>query len=71
MTATTASAAMRGREAAIRGCYAYSRNDFMAAIDIYVNETTRHAEVKDLGPDAPLPPSAFDFVFPTGTTMLY
>ena len=22
-------------------------------------------------PDAPLPPSAFDFVFPTGTTMLY
>ena len=22
-------------------------------------------------PDAPLPPSAFDFAFPTGTTMLY
>jgi hypothetical protein len=34
-------------------------------------ETTRHAEVSDLGPDAPLPPSAFDFQFPTGTTMLY
>jgi outer membrane lipoprotein-sorting protein len=32
---------------------------------------TRHAEVTDLGPDAPLPPSAFDFVFPTGTTMLF
>jgi hypothetical protein len=34
-------------------------------------ETTRRAEVTDLGPDAPLPPTAFDFVFPTGTTMLY
>ena len=32
---------------------------------------TRHAEVVDFGPDAPLPPSAFQFVFPTGTTMLY
>ena len=32
---------------------------------------TRDAEVVDLGPDAPLPPSVFDFVFPTGTTMLY
>jgi hypothetical protein len=34
-------------------------------------EATRSAEVTDLGPDAPLPPAAFDFVFPTGTTMLY
>ncbi|MEP6639161.1 MAG: hypothetical protein ABJC39_07405 [Chloroflexota bacterium] len=34
-------------------------------------ETTRQAEVTTLGPDAPLPPSAFDFHFPTGTTMLY
>lgn len=32
---------------------------------------TRHAEVEDLAPDAPLPPAAFDFAFPTGTTMLY
>jgi hypothetical protein len=32
---------------------------------------TRHAEVIDFGPDAPLQPSAFQFVFPTGTTMLY
>ena len=32
---------------------------------------TRTAEATDVGPDAPLPPSAFDFVFPTGTTMLY
>ena len=32
---------------------------------------TRHAEVVDFAPDAPLPASIFDFVFPTGTTMLY
>jgi hypothetical protein len=31
----------------------------------------RAAEVVDLTPDAPLPPSAFEFVFPSGTTMLY
>ena len=34
-------------------------------------ETTRHAEVTDLGPDAPIPATMFDFAFPTGTTMLY
>ena len=32
---------------------------------------TRDAEVIDFAPDAALPPSAFEFVFPTGTTMLY
>jgi hypothetical protein len=32
---------------------------------------TRHAEVVDFVPDAALPPSALEFVFPTGTTMLY
>ena len=32
---------------------------------------TRMAEVTELAPDAPLPPTAFDFVFPSGTTMLY
>jgi len=32
---------------------------------------TRHAEVVDFVPDASLPPSALEFVFPTGTTMLY
>jgi hypothetical protein len=32
---------------------------------------TRDAEVVDLGPDAPLPSTAFDFTFPSGTTMLY
>jgi len=31
----------------------------------------RHADVTDLAPDAPLPPSAFEFDFPSGTTMLY
>ncbi len=32
---------------------------------------TRDAEVIELSPDSPLPPAAFHFVFPTGTTMLY
>jgi len=34
-------------------------------------ERTRDAEVVDLEPDAVLQPTTFDFVFPTGTTMLY
>ena len=32
---------------------------------------TRHAEVTSLQPDAPLPPSAFDFAFPSDTTFIY
>jgi outer membrane lipoprotein-sorting protein len=32
---------------------------------------TREGEVIDFAPDAALPPFAFEFVFPTGTTMLY
>jgi len=32
---------------------------------------TRQADVVNLAPDAALPPGAFDFVFPSGTTMLY
>ncbi len=32
---------------------------------------TRHAEVIELLPDVALPSTAFHFVFPTGTTMLY
>ena len=32
---------------------------------------TRDAMVVDYAPDAPLPPSTFDFTFPTGTTMLF
>jgi outer membrane lipoprotein-sorting protein len=34
-------------------------------------EATRYAEVVDLEPDAALQSTTFDFVFPTGTTMLY
>lgn len=34
-------------------------------------ETTRSAGVVDLKPDAPLPPSIFDFSFPAGTTLIY
>ena len=34
-------------------------------------EVTRDAEAVDLEPDAVLQPTTFDFVFPTGTTMLY
>ncbi len=34
-------------------------------------EVTRYAEVTALQPDVALPPAAFYFVFPTGTTMLY
>jgi outer membrane lipoprotein-sorting protein len=33
--------------------------------------TTRRARVTEIAPDAPLAPSTFQFVFPTGTTMLY
>jgi hypothetical protein len=40
-------------------------------IETIGGSVTRHAEVVDFVPDAPLPPSAFQFVFPTGTTMLY
>jgi outer membrane lipoprotein-sorting protein len=40
-------------------------------IETFGDTVTRHAEVTDLGADAPLPPSAFEFVFPSGTTILY
>ena len=33
--------------------------------------TTRDARVTEIAPDAALAPSTFQFVFPTGTTMLY
>ena len=32
---------------------------------------TRLAQVSEIAPDAPLAPNTFQFVFPTGTTMLY
>ena len=34
-------------------------------------ERDPHAEVVEFAPDAPLPATALQFVFPTGTTMLY
>jgi hypothetical protein len=40
-------------------------------VEIIGGTTTRHAEVTELSPDTPLPASAFEFVFPSGTTMLY
>ncbi len=40
-------------------------------IESFGPDVTRHAEVTDIRPDASLPPTAFDFVFPTGTTMLF
>jgi hypothetical protein len=41
------------------------------AADHHHGPASYAAEVTDLGPDAPLPPAAFDFALPTGTTMLY
>jgi hypothetical protein len=35
------------------------------------DQVTRDALVTSLIPDAPLPPTAFDFAFPTGTTILF
>lgn len=40
-------------------------------IETIAGVVARHAEVTELAPDGPLSASAFDFVFPTGTTMLY
>jgi hypothetical protein len=40
-------------------------------IETFEGSITRDAAVTEVEPDGPLPPSAFDFVFPTGTTMLF
>ena len=40
-------------------------------VESIAGDVTRNAEVIELSPDVPLPPAAFYFVFPTGTTMLY
>ena len=40
-------------------------------IETIGGNVTRDAVVTVLEPDASLPPSAFEFVFPTGTTMLF
>ena len=43
----------------------------MRLVESFGTTVTRVAEVTDIRPDAPLPPTTFEFVFPTGTTMLY
>ena len=43
----------------------------MRLIESIGGEVTRDAEVVDLAQDAPLPPNAFDFSFPSDTTMLF
>jgi hypothetical protein len=40
-------------------------------IERVAGEVTRHAEVTEFGPDAPLAPSAFDFRVPSDARMLY
>ena len=40
-------------------------------VETIEGSVTRDAVVTEVEPDASLPPTAFDFVFPTGTTMLY
>jgi hypothetical protein len=40
-------------------------------VESFGGDISRDAQVTDIQPDAPLPPAALDFVFPTGTTMLY
>lgn len=40
-------------------------------VERIAGEITRQADAVEVAPDASLPPSAFEFVFPTGTTMLY
>jgi outer membrane lipoprotein-sorting protein len=40
-------------------------------VETIAGDVTRDAQVVSLDPDAALQPSTFDFVFPTGTTMLY
>jgi hypothetical protein len=40
-------------------------------VETIAGQPTRHAEVVDFAPDAPIPASAFDFSFPADTTMLF
>ena len=40
-------------------------------IETIGGDVTRRADAVDYAPDAPIPPAAFDFVFPSDTTMLY
>ncbi len=40
-------------------------------VESVAEHISRFAEIAVLQPDAPLPPSAFDFAFPEGTTFIY
>ncbi len=40
-------------------------------VETIAGEITRHAEVVVFEPDAALPPAAFEFTFPTGTSRIY
>jgi len=40
-------------------------------IETIAGRPTRHAEVVDFAPEAPIPPSAFEFAFPSDTKMLF
>lgn len=40
-------------------------------VETVAGDVTRHAEVVLFEPDVPLPPSAFDFSFPPGTTTIF
>ena len=40
-------------------------------IETIGGEVTRRADAVDYAPDAPIPPAAFEFAFPSDTTMLF
>ena len=40
-------------------------------VETIAGQPTRHAEVVDFAPEAPIPASAFEFSFPADTTMLF
>jgi hypothetical protein len=48
-----------------------STGSIIRLIETIAGSVTRHAEATAFQPDASLPPAAFDFAFPSGTTMLY
>jgi hypothetical protein len=52
---------------------AVDRSDgvILRLVETIGGEVTRHAEAVEYSPDAPLPPTAFEFAFPDGTTMMF
>ena len=43
----------------------------LGLIETIGGEATRRADVVEYSPDSPIPPAAFEFTFPSDTTMLY